>query len=584
MLISKKAGCIILILCLAVGLCACGKSAAPAGTDQTADAGEGAPTPAADVETIADEAETETDTDIDADEPGESDVDIIHPIVFHKQLTCSVPGSWERGVNCEYDLFTLTKEDQEKYPRLAKAMAELATDMGARVLNDFSEMRVIMEERYLAASPDDEVDPDAWELVDTSARKVVRSDSVAFSFFCDNYYYYGGAHPYYSFTGYNFDSQTGQKLSCEDVVSDVDKLNEILFERVMEEYGDICLLNEDTVKEHLAMCKTGESDYEWLLGYEGVTFYFNPYSIAAFSAGMQLVYLSFEDYPELFVETYQKIPKNYIEPFCSYGDIYTDIDLDNKVEKVSATLGNAFTESEEWYAFINIDDECYTFSYPYSFGGDLYLVHYDGKCYIYSFMSNMGENESIQCYDLSDGTAKRVHRYALGSRVMVANNYIDLSETSEHGDESIAEYYSAYEVFTDPVNFRLSTWNDALSTCNGVVDFAIDEDGVPSRASDIYNVSRDWWIDEEDPLTPLTFTTKMELTMRRLDANGNVSEDITIPKGTALEYIRTDTKTYADFRLEDGSEVRALIRCDDYPQEICNEILEDAVDGTIFAG
>lgn len=579
--IFKKTVCILAIICLSAGLFACKKSDEPVKSDQVADAQTNIENETKEAET--NEIESREDENI-ANEIEENDVNIIHPIVYRKQLTCSKPATWELGVNCEYDIFTLADEDKNEYPRLTKAMLKFESDFENQARNTFLNMREIMEENYSVTNSDDEYILDVGRLEDSSKCKVVRSDSVAFSIFCNYYNYYGGAHPFYAFTGYNFDSQTGHELLCEDVVSDVDKLNDILFEKLMSEYGYDCDLNEETVKEHLLACKTGESEYEWLLGYEGVTFYFNPYTLTSYAGGMQIVYLSFADYPEIFSEVYQKKPVNYIEPFCSYSDIYTDIDNDGKVEKISATTNNVDSDYNELYVYITIDDEGYTFNYIDSFNGELYLVHYNGKCYIYNFVSGMGYSELIQCYDLSDGTPKRVHRYVSGSRVVVASDYIDRTETNGMGDEAITESYRAEEVFVDPVNFQLTNWLEALSTCDGLVEFHIDEDGLPTKNSDIYDVSRDWWIEEGEFPSYFVFTTKMELNMSMLDANGNVSDDIVIPKGTKLIYIRTDAKTFADFRLEDGSEVRAIIKCDDYPQMISNENLDEALDGILFAG
>lgn len=574
----KRTLCILIIGCLSVGLCAC------QGKEEQASSAPNADIQDAEATNMDANAEVNDVVNAEANASDEKGVDIIHPIIFRKQLVCTKPDSWEPGVNCEYDLFTLTDEDKAEYPRLAKAMVKLEDELESQAQNAFYDMRNIMEENLSVIESGDEYILDVGELEDHSERQVVRSDSVAFSIFCNYYSYYGGAHPYYSFTGYNYDTQTGHELSCEDVVSDVDKLNDILLNRLMEEYGDECDLNEETVKEHLSECKTGERDYEWLLGYEGVTFYFNPYTLTSFAGGMQIVHLSFADYPEIFSETYQRIPTDYIEPFCAYCNIYADIDSDGDIEAISATTNNTENDYNEMYVYINIDDECYTFNYLDSFNGELYLVHYNGKCYIYNFVSGLGYSETIQCYDLSDGTAKRVHRYAVGSRVVVASDYIDRTETSEMGDEAISESYRAEEVFVDPIDFRMTNWLDALSTLDGIAEFSIDEEGLPSRNSDVYDVSRDWWMTSDNSPASLEFTTKMELTMNKLDANGEVLDDIVIPKGTKLIYIRTDAKTYADFRLDDGSEVRALIKCDDYPQRICNEDLEEALDGVLFAG
>ncbi len=567
----------MLISCLSVALCACQKNDVPVSTSNVVDV-------QAPDENVTDEVTTTEGDAVSTENELQEEVTILHPIVFHKQMSCTKPASWETGVDCKYDVFTLTDEDKANYPRLAKALVKFEADLESEAQNTFMNMRNIMEEDYAELDPDDEYMHYSGAFEDITEREVVRSDSVAFSVFCNYYSYYGGVHPYYAFSGYNFDSQTGHELSCEDVVVDVDKLNEALFDRLMDEYGDACGLEEDTVRNHLLACKTGESDYDWLLGYEGVTFYFNPYTLTAFAGGMQVVNLRFEDYPEIFGETYQKIPTNYIEPFCSYSDLYTDIDNDGQVEKIIATTNDMENEYNELYVYIDIDDESYTFNYLDSFNGDLYLVHYNGKCYIYNFVGGMGYSEIIQCYDVSDGTPKRVHRYVVGSPVVVASNYTDRTVTNGMGDEYISESYRAEEAFVNPVNFRMTNWLDALSTCDGLAEFSIDEDGLPRMNSDIYDVSRDWLLDVDDSLSHFEFTTKMELVMSKLDANGNIVEDVSIPKGTKLIYIRTDAKNYADFKLEDGSEVRAKIKCDDYPQKISNEDLEEALEGILFAG
>lgn len=513
----------------------------------------------------------------------ENDVKILHPMIYSKRKNSSRPGSWRNGATCEYNTIALSEEEAKEYPRLAKALVQYTAEKENQAQDSFYNMRDIMAEDFTGLDPDTDEDT-LPEFEDHSKRKVVRSDSVALSVFTDYYSYYGGAHPYYSYSGYNFDSQTGHILACEDVVKDVDKLNEILFDRLMEEYGKECDLEEETVKEHLAACKSGESEYEWLLGYEGVTFYFNPYCLTSFAGGMQIVHLRFDEYPDIFNDTYQQIPNNYIEPFCGYDDICIDLNQDGKVDKISAT--SEYTENiyNELYVYININDETYTFNYLDSFEGELYLVHKDGNNYVYHFAQGMGYGQIIQCYDVSDATAKRVHRYCIGECVYLGGEYEDHTEGSAEKEVSIYESMDVKEAFVDPNQFRMQFWMDSISTVSGVTECKIAEDGLPDKISEDFNVSKDWLIYQTEYDAALTFTTKTELTMKVIEADGREGDEIALPKGTKLLYKRTDNKTYADFELKDGKMVRAELNCIDYPTKISGVELEEALDGTMFAG
>lgn len=79
-----------------------------------------------------------------------------------------------------------------------------------------------------------------------------------------------------------------------------------------------------------------------------------------------------------------------------------------------------------------------------------------------------------------------------------------------------------------------------------------------------------------------TFTTKVELEMDLVDEDLNTGESLVLPIGTDIKYIRTDNASWADFRLDDGREVRARIVLDEFT---INDIeIMDALEGVAFAG
>ena len=61
-----------------------------------------------------------------------------------------------------------------------------------------------------------------------------RSDNTIFSFVEENYSWMGGAHPYWYRTGYNYDPQTGKRLSINDIAEDPAALQDTVL-RLLDE-------------------------------------------------------------------------------------------------------------------------------------------------------------------------------------------------------------------------------------------------------------------------------------------------------------------------------------------------------------
>ena len=110
----------------------------------------------------------------------------------------------------------------------------------------------------------------------------------------------------YSTWGYNFDAQTGIKLSIEDVVNDFNSFttaaNEYLFAELEKGYGEGLWKDyKETIK---AMWK--ENDY-WYFNDSGITIIFNLYEIGPYATGDVMITLPYDVFKAYIKEQYRII-------------------------------------------------------------------------------------------------------------------------------------------------------------------------------------------------------------------------------------------------------------------------------------
>ncbi len=111
-------------------------------------------------------------------------------------------------------------------------------------------------------------------------------------------------------TGYNFDRETGEPIILSDVVTDLPDLKKAAVACVR---GTSAASPDDIaafLNEYLDDCPSSAA-FSWVLGYEGLTFWFNPQ--INFTAANQVVTLTipYADYPDLFTETATFVPRDY---------------------------------------------------------------------------------------------------------------------------------------------------------------------------------------------------------------------------------------------------------------------------------
>ncbi len=140
---------------------------------------------------------------------------------------------------------------------------------------------------------------------------VNRADSTAVSLLTLPADYMGGAHGMYGKYGVNFDTATGEKLKLSDVFGDVPQTAAVILERLYERYGTEPFFDHTAEKVEKALA---ENTVSWTLDNDGATFYFNPYELAPYAAGIlsARVYFAFDK--GLFKDKYRVTPAAYVLP------------------------------------------------------------------------------------------------------------------------------------------------------------------------------------------------------------------------------------------------------------------------------
>lgn len=552
------------------------------------------------------ETKPETTEEIKADIPEvseenvaaqEEDVAILHPIKVTYENSLTRPNAWENAVSVSWSSFILTGDEATEYDRLSKALVKYTKQVESNVTENFYNMKnslvsalnydttlyEIPYEEYYYNDAGEYEDNWPYYLTQESRNNVipVRTDSVAFSFVEDYYCYLGGAHPYYAYYPKNFDSQTGYEIMIEDVVKDTKVFYKELKKRLFEEYD---YLFKADVETYLEGCTTGEYELDWLLESDGVTVVFNPYSIAAFASGMQVIKIPFDDEADLFTETYQKAPKQYVKPFLRDLTMQEDLNADGVKENLWAYAETGEEEGRYGESFLHIiiEDTEEVFHDYEVYNVVPYMIHTEDGNFLYCFHEGLAYGGSIQFYDLADARVRRIHMNQAGYLVNRGSEW----ENSDDGyNMSYTKHISYDETFTDPEAFCLGKVVSALSTLGGINQYHVGKDGLPVPEFDYYDVGFEWQNFGNEASFTLTLYTICDLEMMELDEEHQLTgKKVVVPAGTGLVYIRTDNHSFADFRMEDGTEIRAEIMADEWPQYIAGVELEDAFEEVYFAG
>ena len=451
--------------------------------------------------------------------------------------------------HAEYPVVKLEECCEEKYEALEAAIDDINENERASVRNQYWELIDWAKEELSYGN-------DYFAMFELSENVAVkRADATVVSLLYDGYSYSGGVHGMNYYWSKNINAQTGKVLLLSDVLNDVDLLPGMVRNEVEKHISEDELFGYDGVEG--AVIDAGES-LTWVLGYNGLSVYFDPYAIGPYASGAHMVTLSYEEYPNLVKDEYKQIPLNYTIPFVEYVPCYYDVDYDGALDKIEV-WGNY----DEYDTITNITISINGYRYNFeSWSYDLrpMLVHMnDGSNYLY-----------IQT--AMDNDYREIDIYRLIGEDVESLGYISCGYHSEYVDGE--EYWGLEQVLTDPYQFKLDTHTDLLSTSRAYKNYIINKNGVPASKDPYYFVS-----------TPMRFTAKMPLPVELIDKDTMESVGFTtIERGDVVTYQGTDNKNKGYLELSDGSIAEVLVNTDNWPRTINGIDIEEQFDGMMWAG
>ena len=274
----KKTVCIGMMVCILLSLCSCKKT-----------------------------------PNITVNEASKKDISFISVMLGDKNIE-----EWNENnviANVAWNSLKLSEDDEKKFPKLKKTFDTLNNEA-------LKDAKSLMYELTGAAKDleGDEYNP--LYLEGQSNVYLQRADTMIVSFLEDVFVNSGGVHPDYHYITSNFNPQTGEKLVLTDVMKSLKGLPDIL-------EGELCIkydyLNFGENQLWTIFNEYSPEDYNWTLDYQGITFWFSPYDIAAYAAGPLSVKIYFDEEPYIFNEEYTKAPS---ENFCLMLPMRQKLDFD----------------------------------------------------------------------------------------------------------------------------------------------------------------------------------------------------------------------------------------------------------------
>ncbi len=298
-------------------------------------------------------------------------------------------------VRSEYSDVTLDKSMEKQYPLLAKTLSETSA-MRKRAMED-------EKDNYISfATEEFEKDSENFSTyVSTLDVQVRRADSIAVSILEDY-----GTEGSRSFNGTNYDTESGKELGLADVFVDTSKISSTVEKEILSRIGEDEATGDTAVIEYFK--NTPEDSITWTLDYNSVTFYFNAGDIAPTNFGVQVVNVTFAEYPDLFNGKYTVVPDEYIVSLPVSAPFYTDAVGDNETYEI--VVSGDYDEETKFYHAISINAETSEYETEwFSYIEPYYVKTANGRSYICVFSVNNeeeGKEFKLSVYELKKGKAK----------------------------------------------------------------------------------------------------------------------------------------------------------------------------------
>lgn len=164
----------------------------------------------------------------------------------------------------------------------------------------------------------------------------------------NNNEYLGGAHPLYGSESFNIDIQTGENVNLADVVTDYDKVKEVVKSNISaydEEEDGALYPNWSEILETLFSGENENMMLCWNMTETAIEFYFGPYAIAPYAHGPIVVELNYAEYPGLVKEEYIPVAQTAEVTAAPKVSPLFDDGLRAFTDKISTAT---FAECKEW--------------------------------------------------------------------------------------------------------------------------------------------------------------------------------------------------------------------------------------------
>ena len=526
-------------------------------------------------QTTVKENKEEKDTSKEQIEKEETEKKVLHPYI-HTDSVSGYVNSADGSVQINYSLKTgglvLSDEEAAAYPELNQALTLEYDTLKKSTQEDLNNLKESAEEMVEYMQGDDNM-----QLIAEYAPYVLRADEnvVSYEQFYDDYY--GGAHGYHSYAGFNFDTKTGKKLDLYDVITGEESVKAGIIQELKNKYASEDGLVENNTPEEDADAffeyvdsKDQSGAVAWSLGADRLNIYYNPYNIGSWALGIVSVSLPFEKYPDAVKEEYKMGTSDYAVKIGIYADYSADIYNDGSFSDVSV-----YPDGTDDYANsalrIQIQDEngqvtSRVFDDMYYFTMEAYYVKTGNRHFLHVFTHSENDWTADNVYEITNGQIRDLG-YVEGTPALIRYEYNYNEDSLFTNSEDVAAY-------NDPGALYLEKTMNAFSTYSGSRHYHVGSSGL---------------LESRDPYVvgpaEIVVTVKKALTVKKTDASGRENgKTEVIPVGTKLYFYMTDNESYVILRYDGDQYGKVSMYNSDWPQKINGEELESVLDGLIFAG
>ncbi len=541
-------------------------------------------------ETAQEEESSETETEEPEkkkDEPSENDdkeevssddgIDLIGDVYIRKKDDTHYRDNKDLLIDYDYELIALGTESQDKYPGLYKNLLVvndlIATDEGNCFMSDVNSVSGMTEEDFKTAT-DNELMPhkQQWNIF---AR---RTDREVFSLVVRSMTGSSVDYNHIRYTGYNFETGTGEELKLSDVVKDEDAFLGMVTDKVNDYIKPIYsddprTVDTSEIKEQLDTGARGN----WTIDPQGITVWFGSYIFAPEDVHVTVLY-SEDKKGTVFNSKYaDHVPDEWTMSIPMYTNAFFDAEDDGKADYVAIYEERDYYSEDDRYGYLTAIEIEYNlvgktfegFDDPYDMRFS--LIHEDGKTFLLNVYQEY-DYSFMETYTLYDGKVKDNGGIS-GCPASIPYDEI------EKGDHSVPD-----RLVTDPDHIPVDSTTDMLSTCGSSREYHIDKNGKIEPIDTYYTIGED---------NRFTITLKMDLTgVPVVDGKTHeeTSETVDLKSGDKITMEYTDGDTYVDCETKDGKLVRIKLyhEPDEWQKHVKQDgkdiPVNDAFDDMRFAG